>query len=227
MWEDEQGWSDYAEAPEWSGPSFEVPQWGGDYGDSSWSLPEFLSPTPAYGEDGGGEDMTRGTDAPLGARPDWAGYREGERAGATTEDWINAGMKYGEGSAGRGNDWLEAIRHRPGMMEEPGLRNASHAMFMQDMIDRPAFRSMNVPGGSPTTVPTAAGMVRPFLPFLSPIYSGAKWGAQSLDAMIPGAGNVIDKMSPVPLNNASRPSWEEIWWGLRPFWSRLGINERR
>lgn len=214
MWEDEQGWADFGSSePEWTAPSFDF-----DFGDSNWEAPtdtwsgggwETPPPSPDFGGGGGASG------------PAWSAQRAGERAGATTEDWINSGMRYG-GTASRGNAWLEQIRHRPGMMHEPNLRNASHAMFVQDLLDRPGMDYMHVPGGSPAWLPTAAGMVRPMVPALAPLYSGAKWLAQN----VPG-GQMLDSISPVPLHNASAPSWEEVYWGLRPLWSRLGINERR
>ena len=74
------------------------------------------------------------------------------------------------------------------------LANAEHALFAQYLADRNPINKL-------------------LLGIAVPSYQAAKWTAQT----IPG-GRYLDYISPTPLYNATPPSWEQLMWGLAPFW---------
>jgi hypothetical protein len=80
---------------------------------------------------------------------------------------------------------------------DPTRRDAEHALFSQMLMNR----------------------LGPLGPLLTPLYSGAKALAQAAPT---GVGQAIDKVSPLPLAAATRPSLGELKWGLSPLWN--GVN---
>lgn len=86
------------------------------------------------------------------------------------------------------------------------LRNAEHGMFAQKFLpEMPGFYAKSI----------GAGLV--------PAYTGAKWAVQSLPSGIGGAVNDASQALFGPTGdflNATPASWEELMWGLRPFWGK-------
>ncbi len=90
-----------------------------------------------------------------------------------------------------------ALAERFDHPNDPTRRNAEHALFSQMLMNR----------------------LGPLGPLMTPLYSGAKALAQAAPA---GVGQAIDRVSPLPLASATRPSLSEVKWGLSPLWN--GVN---
>lgn len=210
QWEDEGAWEVLGDVvvdewPSWEPPPAELP-----WEPLSWEpepQPEERSPPQDVDERPPPQDEP--------ARDPFAAFRAIDRAddaasmgplvtwytpgpsGEQVEGAIDRFMATG-GSVDRA---LMSIQQARRMGDSEALRDAEHALASQYTID--------------TLGPVGYVVVAVTVP----TYSAAKWVAQT----IPGA-DVLAALSPVPLTRqqgASTPSWNEIWWGLRPLWGTI------
>ena len=121
-----------------------------------------------------------------------------------SEGWYQSFMnQYNEPGSVFNNYTQPFMKAYQARMQDPmdiALRNAEHGLYSNYMWD--------VAGAAPGAFMSG---------FTVPAYTGLKWGAQN----IPG-GSFINNFLPKQwnLNSATPASWDEVWWGLRPFWGK-------
>ncbi len=111
-------------------------------------------------------------------------------------------QRYLNGAGGRVADAsTAATADRMGDPTSLPLRNAEHALFSQDVIDRlgPVLGRAVVGAAVPT-------------------YSAAKAVAQALPTPV---GQAVDRVAPFRLAGATPPTLDEVRWGLRPVWGSI------
>lgn len=184
--------STFNTSPDWSQDSWDPSVW-----DQWGALPQ--NQWGSGGGDGETPAWTNPSYNPQQPGPVPSAWPEQTPQPSSTQDYISDFLNRNEGS--RAPAWAESksAREFPGG-DNPNLRNAEHALFTN------IFRPLNL---NPPVNPLLFG-----IPMAA--YSGAKWLAQN----IPG-GSIVDRFSPIPLHNASPPSWEEILWGMRPLFGPL------
>ena len=171
----------------------------GSWNSLAWSPDSWQPPSWEQDPSGGGYQNPAS-----GGAPNWSSYNPQQPPAAPNQIPISTEQhrtRFLEGSGGQSVPaWAAAGAERqatpgpsywPGRNDNPQLRDAEHSLFADAMFSSPL---MTWPGTA-----------------LSAGYSGAKWAAQNL----PG-GRFVDAISPVPLYNATKPSWQEVMWGLPP-----------
>lgn len=164
-----------------------------------------------------------------GPTGDFGAFRGLDRdLGQLSEGWYQGALGANNGDYGLAGLQLGALRENPtvpSMNQDPALRNAQHALASMELMQR----------GTPAVgLPWAAGAV--------PAYSLAKMLVQGgaaappdmnldpmgglsgrdLNALMQWINNVGTRWGGDSGNllKATPPSLSEIWWGMRPLWSR-------
>lgn len=133
-----------------------------------------------------------------------------------SEGWYQGALNRGGGDYGQAGQWLGALREsgRPGWNMDPALRNAQHAMGQMELGQRaPGFGGLNAMTGVPAYSLAKLILQRMYEDQTpgSPLNPLAK-NLNSISQYLGGdSGNLL---------KASKPTWDEVWWGMRPLWSR-------
>lgn len=206
MWEDANAWNSYYDSGGYDSQPAYDPVY--DFGDSSmWSGTDYSQPyqdTSGWQPDfnpyqsSGAEVMK--SDASYTYEPK---YVPGALVNPLPEQMLS-GVSSGQQMAERlgSHEGAMFYRNQPGMMNNPYFRDAEHqfaAEEMKNLTESPMGRVLLPPG-----VSRLLGITLP------PAYSGAKWLAQ-------GAPPWLRQYLPDYLTQASPPSWNEVWSGVRPF----------
>ena len=205
MWEDDNAWNSYAD----SGST------GSEYGDwNSYGMGEpsnqsyDWSGTPAIS--GGGWDQSYNTSVPYSSPYEsWGGMKSNENY--TFEPKYNPGAAWNPSATQilSGNPSTEELYNRmggmpgatfyrgqPEMVNNPQMRDVEHYAAANEMAQNPFLMS--------NPIYRVTGLALP------PAYSGAKWVAQNLP-------DWLQPYLPSYLTQASPPSWNEVWSGMKPF----------
>lgn len=143
----------------------------------------------------------------LGNFSNWVGGLFGGGQGGqgdSTQSWINS--LTGDNTSPF-NAWQTAKSFRDTGNIDLGLANAEHALFSQSLFK---------PGGFSWPINPLMQMAVPAL------YSGVKGLAQNTP--MGGAMNAVGQSFGMPLTTdqgASPASWDQLYWGLAPFWRQL------
>ena len=119
--------------------------------------------------------------------------------GPTPQDYIHQALTASYGEPEDAFRLLMTQRaHEP---QNPALRDAEHALFSHTIISQHGLMGALV------------------LALATPAYSGMKWGMNQLPPQLARTLNPAVPYS--PYGQASSPSWNEVKWGLAPFWGGI------
>ena len=190
MWEDVGAWNTYADS---DGGSYDY-----SFSDPSmWSDFSYSSPSYADPDTGWGWSAPQSQPAPTYSWDQPLDYTT-PQSGNESEQLYNYYKNSTGGDYGQAFQKAASDRWVGGAGESIPVRNAEHALFSQAMIQKNPIMG---------SIAAATGV---------PAYTGAKWAAQN----IPGVNRITRSVIPpqLDLSQATPASWQELLWGLRPFW---------